>query len=76
MDENPYQSLQSPLIVQPTADISWTRWRKIVSNSIFVGLFLTSMGWTWDEDRFWIAIAVLLAALLIRFWPVSKSLKS
>ena len=69
MDENPYQSPQSQLSDLPKPSTSRRRWRRIISNSIFAGLFLTSVGWSWYPDKFVIAMACLAVGLLIRYWP-------
>jgi hypothetical protein len=46
------------------------RWHKIISNSIFLGLFLTSPGWSEYADKLSIAMVCLMVALVIRYYDV------
>ena len=77
MDEqpfaNPYLAPQAPLIDPPPATRPRRRWRKIISYSIFAGLFLTAGGWSWYGDKFVIAMVCLTGGLIIRFWPLTDA---
>lgn len=74
MDDNPYKS--PSLATVPSKHEPKNRWRKIISNTIFATVALTSTTWSWYPDKFAIAIVCLLVAALIRWLPPPKKGRS
>jgi hypothetical protein len=72
--ENPYEPPLSALGAEKPRPPA--RWRTLVSTTVFIFVAVTSTTWSWYPDKCAIAMACLLIAALIRWWPLAKTGRS